>query len=227
MPSTYQIHIEGLDPIVVTKKKGMRSLRMRINAKGACVVSAPWYVSRSSVQKFINERRQWIQQHSHKSQKYSNGMQLHDGTTLSFAYGANRNTVSMGSSALHFNLRDQDQENYIEKKIIEFLSNAAENILLPELHQTAKSIGLPFHQAFIKRLHSRWGSCDSHKTIVLNMYLVQLPQSLRQYVIVHELAHTVHMNHSADFWRLVELHCPNYKDLRKQLRSKNPKIYTQ
>lgn len=63
----------------------------------------------------------------------------------------------------------------------------------------------------IKYLSSRWGSCSAKRNINLSVRLVLLPQEVREYVMIHELAHLKEMNHSPAFWKLVEAHCPDYK----------------
>jgi len=65
---------------------------------------------------------------------------------------------------------------------------------------------------------TRWGSCSAKNTISLNYYLAKLPESLIEYVVVHELAHIKEKNHSAKFWNLVEKYLPDVKKRRKLLR---------
>ncbi len=63
----------------------------------------------------------------------------------------------------------------------------------------------------------RWGSCSSEKTINLNIKMLVLPLPSIEYILVHELAHLVHLNHSPRFWSLVEAHIPNCRQLDRQL----------
>lgn len=70
----------------------------------------------------------------------------------------------------------------------------------------------------IKTMTSRWGSCSSNGNISINLELVCFEQKCIDYVVVHELCHLRHMNHSEDFWRLVATCCPDYKELRERLR---------
>lgn len=71
----------------------------------------------------------------------------------------------------------------------------------------------------IRNQRTRWGSCSSHGSIQLNYRLLFIPRDLAEYVVVHELCHRVHMNHSTAFWRLVETHIPDYKERKIKLRN--------
>jgi predicted metal-dependent hydrolase len=70
----------------------------------------------------------------------------------------------------------------------------------------------------LKYMKSRWGSCSAKKNINLSLRLLLLPEKIRDYVIIHELAHLEEMNHSKAFWQLVEQHVPEYKDHEKWLK---------
>lgn len=71
-------------------------------------------------------------------------------------------------------------------------------------------------------MHTRWGSRSSTGTISLNIGLARLPDHLIDYVIIHELCHIVHMNHSPAFWAEVAKYCPRYRDCRKEMKDYRP-----
>lgn len=83
---------------------------------------------------------------------------------------------------------------------------------------------MPYRDIQIKQLTRRWGSCDQKKSIVLNLFLIQLPWELIDYVIIHELTHTKHLNHSTDFWDSLETFKPQARQLKKQLNNYHPSI---
>ena len=67
---------------------------------------------------------------------------------------------------------------------------------------------------------SRWGVCNlKNKNITLNLDLLKYDIVCLDYVIVHELSHFIYPNHSSNFWQLVSKYCPNYKEIRKKLKS--------
>ncbi len=70
----------------------------------------------------------------------------------------------------------------------------------------------------IREMSSRWGSCSSSGNISLNLYLYEVDESLREYVLIHELSHLYQMNHSPLFWNKVSEICPDYRERRKTLR---------
>ncbi|HEY9621612.1 MAG TPA: SprT family zinc-dependent metalloprotease [Crinalium sp.] len=86
------------------------------------------------------------------------------------------------------------------------------------LYRVSEEVELPFDAVSVRGQKTRWASCSSNRSISLNYKLLFLPPSLVRYVFVHELCHTVHLNHSSRFWHLVEEKEPNYKELDKELR---------
>ena len=98
-----------------------------------------------------------------------------------------------------------------------FVRSVAREFLVPELKRISAELNLPFSKAFIRAQRKRWGSCSAKGNINLNMKLMFLPYRLARYVLIHELCHTVHLNHSAKYWRLVKMVEPNVEQLEKEL----------
>lgn len=77
----------------------------------------------------------------------------------------------------------------------------------------------PFGKIFIRRQKTRWGSCSHKGNLNFNFNIIHLPQNLLNYLVVHELCHLKELNHSKNFWELVSLQIPDYKRLRKELKT--------
>jgi predicted metal-dependent hydrolase len=90
--------------------------------------------------------------------------------------------------------------------------------LIPWLEHLSSEFGLPFHKVQIRGQKSRWGSCSSSKTICLNRNLLFLHPEIVRYLIIHELCHTIHLNHSAKFYQFFAQLVPDYQKLRAQIR---------
>lgn len=104
------------------------------------------------------------------------------------------------------------------------LAKKAREYLPYRLEYYAKLYGYTYDKCRLTHANTRWGSCSSNRTISLNIGLMQVPEPLRDYVIIHELAHLNHMDHSKDFWAEVASHDRNYKLHKKRLRQFNPGV---
>ncbi len=104
------------------------------------------------------------------------------------------------------------------------LMKKARDYLPYRLEYYAKLYGYNYDKCRLSHAATRWGSCSSTRTISLNIGLMQVPEPLRDYVIIHELAHLNHMDHSEAFWREVGSHDPRYKEHRKKLKMFSPGV---
>lgn len=89
----------------------------------------------------------------------------------------------------------------------------------------ARLMGVHYNNITIRCQKTRWGSCSSKGNLNFNCLLMKLPENVRDYVIVHELCHLIEPNHSASFWREVSKYCPDYKELRRQLKETGDTLF--
>lgn len=114
---------------------------------------------------------------------------------------------------------DEKLQEWLRKVIEKALRRNAEIILPPRLRMLSDRHGLPFHSVKVNSNNRKWGSCSSNKDIKLPCFLLLLPEHLIDYVLLHELCHTLEMNHSNRFWDLLNSHT-NHKafELRNELK---------
>jgi len=112
-------------------------------------------------------------------------------------------------------------QNKLSKKIIlnhnNFNKSLAEKILIKRLDKISNDTGLVYNKVSIRNQKTRWGSCSSLNNINLNINLINLPLRLIDYVILHELVHTIEKNHSDKFWNLLNTYLPDSKNINKEL----------
>ena len=98
------------------------------------------------------------------------------------------------------------------------LAKQAAAVLPERVHHFAKIMGVTVGRITIRSQKTRWGSCSAQGNLNFNCLLMLCPEEVRDYVVIHELCHRKHLNHSADFWSEVERYCPNYRIHRKWLK---------
>lgn len=130
----------------------------------------------------------------------------------------NSNRARIRESLPIKNPNEQRARDY-QKKV---LMKKAREYLPYRLEYFAKLYGYKYSKCRLSHANTRWGSCSSNKTISLNIGLMKVPEVLRDYVILHELAHLNHMDHSKAFWAEVGLHDKNYKIHEKKLKKFSP-----
>ena len=108
-----------------------------------------------------------------------------------------------------------------EKK---YYRNLAREVLGARTGYYARKMGVTYGRISIREQKTRWGSCSSVGNLNYNWKLVLLPEELADYVVVHELAHRTEMNHSENFWRIVEMELPDYRQRRRRLRNYEKEI---
>jgi len=102
--------------------------------------------------------------------------------------------------------------------LLNYLKKYAKNALRDLLDQLSQECGLPYQKLSIRAQKTVWGSCTVQKNIQLNYKILFLPPVLARYILIHELCHTVHLNHSRAFWKLVSTFVPDFRAQVKALR---------
>lgn len=116
----------------------------------------------------------------------------------------------------------QTAQHFIKQAALKALRVQAQAYLRRRLNTLGNQGNFIFSNVRFSNAGTRWGSCSATGTISLNIWLMQLPFELIDYVIIHELCHTKHMNHSPEFWQSVEQFLPDYRERRKALKLQRP-----
>lgn len=104
--------------------------------------------------------------------------------------------------------------------LVEAWSRAqAQEILPQKVAVWAQKMGVEYNNIVIKDQKTLWGSCSQKKNLNFSYRLIKMPLSIIDYLIVHELAHLIHFDHSPEFWSCVQSYIPNYKEARKWLNT--------
>ena len=115
----------------------------------------------------------------------------------------------------------EDKQDWIRKHIKKAQETSLE---AADIEPLAELMGVDYGRVTIRCQKTRWGSCSSKGNLNFNCLLMHVPIDVRDYVIIHELAHRKHMNHSKNFWKEVEIMIPDYKEKRKWLNTYGEEI---
>ena len=211
--------------IVRSKRK---TLSLQINQDAQLIIRAPQRLADKEIQAFITEKSQWIErkQQQVKSQ-LSEKYQFKEGEMFLYLGNNYPLTIARDGGALAFNGEtfelgvDCDEASTIFK---EWYKQKFREIALPRIDYFANRHNLTFNDVRLKAQKTLWGSCSNNNNLNFNYLLIMAPMSVIDYVIVHELSHTVHKNHSSDFWGLVEAILPEYKLAKKWLKNNGHKL---
>ena len=105
------------------------------------------------------------------------------------------------------------------------LSEQAKDVIPPKVKHYASMLGVDYGRITIRNQKTRWGSCSSKHNLNFNCLLLRAPEEILDYVVVHELCHIRHMDHSKAFWNEVEKILPDYRDRRKWLKDHGDRLY--
>ncbi|MCO5387430.1 SprT family zinc-dependent metalloprotease [Desulfosporosinus sp.] len=193
-------------------------------------ISAPKNVSAKQLKDLVNAKQEWILKHWLVKQdamkcpaRYIDGEQfLYRGNTIELKiirYPRKLIRVFLEGQSLVVNLPmdllEQDCASNIMAVLKLWYKAQARKILQDKLDIQAKRMQVSFQTFRLKEQKTRWGSCSSKGNLNLNWRIIMAPDPAMDYIIIHELAHLTHLNHSNQFWQRVAEFMPEYADWRK------------
>jgi predicted metal-dependent hydrolase len=192
----------------------------------------PYFVPYQTAVGFVSKHIDWIKKELSRHTAYlPDGMSIGRAHVLRYVPDPRVKTPTTRVTAAEVIVRhgaatheDDHVQTAAKRAAVRALKNEATHFLPKRLHDIAYAEGYDFSGVSVKQMRSRWGSCNQDKHITLNIFLLELPIELIDYVIMHELAHTRALNHGAEFWREFEAHLPGARNLRKQIRQYHPAI---
>lgn len=228
-----QRHIQDAEfgAVTVRRSRLARHIKLKIDQRGMLSVSMPMRAPLFLAKALLSESRAQIRTHlaqaTTQQSTLAHGDLIGKSHRLHVAEGDNYTSRIVGTE-LHVTLPPQTDplsaaaQRFIKQAALKALRTQAKAYLSRRLQALAQTHGFRYTAVRFSNAGTRWGSCSSTGTISLNIWLMQLPLELIDYVLVHELCHTEHMNHSSHFWALVEQIMPDFKIHRRMLKAERP-----
>ena len=164
-----------------------RSMAIQIRTDGSVVVRVPMHASDRAIKRFVSAHARWIA--DNRGQMFERRKKLADNP---------------------YDIPAWESLSAADKKI-------AKQKIMEHVDYYSRRMEIDYGSISMRNQKSRWGSCSSKGNLNFNYRLAYLPEELLDYVVVHELAHRRHMDHSVAFWEEVETYYPAYKKCRQML----------
>lgn len=221
---------------IITLRRSARAsnVRIKVAPDGRLRASLPLYAPLFLVKRLLKNSRAELREmlaEQHSDTVFEHGMTIGKShslivrpTTVKAVTAARHGqqiVVSLPNGKL---LNDPESVRIVRDTVIDALRIEAKSYLPKRLAFLAEKYNFNYEKVRFSHASGRWGSCSSNGTISLNIALMKLPFELIDYVLIHELSHTIQMNHSDSFWKLVEIGDPRYKIHRRALKNENPSI---
>lgn len=224
-------------------RRRRKTIGIKITTEGEVIVTSPFNISEESIVSIVKKKEKWIknklqlleQQASCKDRNFKSGekllyigkeleLEIHnlnrDKIIFLGEHNFNNNLVRIVDKKVivYVNDNKHNTEDIIRDLIIKFYKIEAEKLLKERTLYYSKIIGVRPNKITIKDQKTIWGSCSSKKNINYSYRLIMAPNDIIDYVVVHELCHLIHMDHSKEYWRSVELILPDYTERKLWLK---------
>lgn len=228
--------------IEIKFKKSLKAKNLSISIKPfiGVVVTVPIFLSYRTAEDFVLKKIDWIKKNHLKMVQKEKSHTIFDFSTKFNT----RNHIILIKPTINDdfsiqNIKDKiiicipetknilssASQTYIRNIIINTWKKEAQQFLPRRVNELANQFNLKFQKISVRNTKSRWGSCSYNNNISLSLHLMRIPDKLIDYVILHELTHTIIKNHSNVFWETLEKVCENSKQLDRELKNYNLSIF--
>ena len=230
-----QMNIDGSIVTVELIQRPRRSMELQIKGPNQLRVLVPTGLAEPAVFGFLEKKAGWIRQGlaSAAEREAAAQARMSDGAQwLLLGKLFTLRLQSAASSGLEFVWKDGcltangccDDLDAVRKGLLKWYRVQAEAYVFPRVEALARQFGLAPRSVSLSEAKKRWGSCTNRGAVRINTRCVQAPRSVIDYVIIHELSHLSHLNHSRAFWAVVAARQPDYAAQRNWLKQYGTKL---
>ncbi|RLD76638.1 MAG: M48 family peptidase [Bacteroidetes bacterium] len=234
------IYLKGIGEIQLKKSTRAKRLSIKVKPFDGVVAVMPNRISYKTAEAFIIEKQDWIKKSLNQMATVEEQRTVFTEKTGFYTLWHKLNLEKGNGSRFYTRItdteirvkypkdilvRDEKVQIVIRKGIEKAWMIEANEIFPDKLKMLAKKHGFKYKSLKIKNTKSLWGSCSYHNEISLSLHLMRIPEHLIDYIILHELCHTIEKNHGKGFWALLEKVSGNAKGLRNELKNYNAKVY--
>ena len=227
-----QVKVDDVTITYILKRKNVKNLNLRIRPDASVIVSAPSAISSDDVDAFIIRKKSYILNnlseikccHNVNGQRQyisGEGYRLEGKNLRLKVISADKNNIETDGVFLMLYVKDVEDNSTKAKLVNKFykeMTTKVMNDILDEFYEIFKKYDIPKPILKFRTMKARWGSCITSKNIItLNSRLIEAPRNCIEYVVMHELCHMVHPNHSRKFYSFLSMQMPDWKERKQTL----------
>ncbi len=227
------IHANGFTAEVIRSKR--RSIAIKVS-EAKVYILVPELLDNATINTIVAKKTRWIKTKLILQQSVANlkpkafiegehFLYLGQDYVLRIITGTRSTLIQQNNELIAtVSNKSPDPARLINSLLLTWYKIQADLILKEKTHLYSKRIGVSPTDVIIKSFKARWGSCTIHGVFHYNWHIIMAPEAIIDYLVVHELCHILHHNHSPAFWSAVATYCPNYKDERAWLKLNGPRL---
>lgn len=221
------IHIKNTGPVTLFRNRRSKHIKISVKPDQSVLLSFPLSVSEKKALTFLGKNEEWIIRQQEKARGLRK--KLREGSVIKtklhaieLKKGVENGKVEVTGHLVRIFFQDPEAEKnhaVLEKLLTGIYRHEAHAILPPRLNDLAEKHGFRYNRVTIRNNKRNWGSCSPADNISLNLQMMKLPDTLIDYILLHELVHTKIKNHSEHFWRELNLVTDNKaRELSRQVK---------
>lgn len=228
------IEIHGEKIIFFVQRKNVKNINLKVNIDKKVTISIPMKMKIEDAKEFIKNKASWIKQQQEFYESFAEqkeNIKFEDGETI-YLLGkqykmkiieSEKNEIIINNKYIELHIKAKYTENkkYIKRVYEKWLKEYAMVIykeIVLKYQETLKKYEIKVPEIEIRQMKSRWGSClPFNNKIILNLSLIKTPMCCIEYVVLHELSHFKHHNHSKKFYNFITIFMPDWKERKKIL----------
>lgn len=203
----------------IQRSSRTKNLKIKIDQHGNIVVSAPYYVTTKECKHFVDKHTEWINSTLQKIKvRNIEIIKIKNEMEGKIQYLGKLYTTQTDNSIKEPYILNSNEVILKNNNHEIFYKNEAKRIVIEKCQKIAPFYNVSYKKIRFASQKTRWGSYSTSGTLSFNYNLIKAPSSIIEYVVIHELCHILHHNHSKNFWNEVSKLCPDYMEKRAWLK---------
>ncbi|RJP60586.1 MAG: M48 family peptidase [Candidatus Auribacter fodinae] len=231
------VTLDDIGQVTLIKRKAMRNIRIRITPHGEVIVSMPYRVSHKEALKLVQNKSGWIRAQLDRSAArmsvFTPESRFSTRSHALYMYPEMREDISVRLTEKHITVRYplhlHPEDSMLQQAVRSGVERAWRKEALEYIPERvayfADKHNLRYKSVAVRNAKTRWGSCCAKNSINISLFCMRLPDELIDYIILHELAHTVVKSHNRRFWEFLLSLEPNVYGLNNRLKQYTPAVY--